>query len=181
MKIPSEFKTKDWVSYLKLAVQRETGKQWKPKAHMIAAWTRVFKNLTQSKEYDGIDPFLLALAIDVIALEWLGGDVISPWEVLAPGKLFYQFVGKSKAFWRAVWFSRYAITDREVNYYDYHLTQYEAGLAMEPGEFGRYEMLKNSKRALAESETFIMARIQSNMRPLFRMHWLEVRFGLETY
>lgn len=175
MKTPDQFKIKDWQTYLFSAVRREYDPAWKPKSHMVAAWTRVLKNLTQSKEYDTLDPFVLALALDVIALEWGNVAVTSPWEILAPGKLFYRFSGRSKAFWRAVWFSRYAATEGEVQYYRYWITQYEAGLGMERGEPGRLDLLVRSKRALKTAEEAI--RDRGRPRPLFRLHWLAQRFG----
>ena len=90
IKPPSEFEIKDWVPYLKGAILRETGKEWKP---MYGTWTKKFKDLTEEGEYNSIDPFLLALAVDVIALNWSSMKVVAPWEVLSPGRLFYQFSG----------------------------------------------------------------------------------------
>lgn len=177
MNTPDRFKIHDWQAHLFNAVRRETRSGWKPKSTIVAAWTRVIKNLTENKEHETIDPFVLALALDVIALEWGDHVVVSPWEVLAPGRLFYRFSGRSKAFWRAVYFSRYAMTEREVLFYRYHLTQYEVGLSMIRGEAGRLELLRSHKFALAQAETAIRER--GNPRPTFRLHWLRSRFANE--
>ena len=177
MNTPDRFKIRDWCSYLFDAVRRENNREWRPKSTIVAAWTRVIRNLTENKEYETLDPFVLALALDVIALGWGDYVVTSPWEVLAPGKLFYKFSGRSKAFWRAVYFSRFASTDKEVQFYSYHLTQYEIGLSMVRGEAGRLELLRNHKVALTQAETVIRAR--GNIRPVFKVHWLRQRFGEE--
>ena len=80
-------------------------------------------------------------------------------------------------FWRAVWFSRYAWTPHQVQYYRWYLTQWEVGLSMTRGEPGRQELLSKCRRKLEASEQII--RGMNNPRMAFRLHWLHERFGDE--
>lgn len=178
MRTPDQFKIGEWQHYLFDAVSRETGSTWKPKSTMVAAWTRVIKGLIIDNEYTPIDSFVLALALDRIALNWGEHVAISPWEVLAPGRLFYDFTGRPLAFWRAVWFSRYAFTSQEVQYYRYHLTQWEAALIDARGEPGRLPWLRKSRKALNVAEEIIRKR-SVNPRATFKLHWIRQRFADE--
>ena len=169
----------DWQRYLFDAIRRETGNSgWKPKSTMVATWTRVIKGLVIDKEYTPIDPYVLALGLDKIALHWDEHVAISPWRVLAAGSLYYDFSGRPTAFWHAVWFSRYAFTPQEVQYYRYHLTQWEAAHIDAKGEPGRLPWLRKSRRALSHAEEVIRKR-SVNPRATFKLHWLRQRFGDE--
>ena len=173
MRTPNQFTVKEWQAYLFDAVRRETGAAWGPRPHTIASWTKVLKNLLA----DGVDCVMLALALDVLALDWSSHTTSSPWELLAPGSLFFEFRRRPRprAFWRAAWFSRFASTDEEVQFYRYWFVQYDVALSMTRGEDGRAGLLRRSKSALARAEAVLARR--GNPRPAFRMHWLRERMG----
>jgi len=172
MKTPPQFSVKDWQSYVFNAVKRETGKPWGVKPHVIAAWTRKLKDLL----CDEVNPYMLALGIDVLALNWDSWRMTSPWEVLAPGSLFLPFrrYHRPMSFWRAVWVSRYAQTKHELLYYNYHMTQLEVAFELPEGEQGRAELAKKSRQALATAEEIIVKRGDS---PTFKIHWLADRMS----
>lgn len=170
MKTPDTFKIRDWQHYVFAAVRRETGKQWQPKSHTMASWTKCLKDLLKNE----VDCFMLALGLDLLALSW--DPWRSPWEQLATGSLFrpFRLQARSLSFWKAVWFSRYASGEHEVQYYRYHLTQYDAALSLPQGEPGRQTALRSSKKALAEAERTLVIR---NNQPAFEIHWLRDRMG----
>jgi hypothetical protein len=136
----------------------------------MASWTKVIKDLLKNE----VDCFMLALGLDLLALSW--DPWRSPWELLSTGYLFRPFrqLGRSRSFWKAIWFSRYAETEHEVQYYRYHLTQYDAALSLPQGEPGRQTLIKSSKRALAEAERTLVTR---DVSPTFEIHWLRDRLG----
>lgn len=172
IKTPPQFSIKDWQHYVFAAVKREIRKPWNVKPHVIAAWTRKLKDLLR----DEVNPYMLALAIDVLALNWDSWKMTSPWEVLAPGSLFLPFRRylRPMPFWRAVWFSRYARDKHEVLYYSYHLTQLEVSFEIPEGNWGKTELAKRSRQGLAKAEEVIVGRDTS---PVFKLHWLRDRLG----
>ena len=167
MKTPPQFTIKDWQHYVFNSVKRETGKPWDVKGHVIAAWTKKIKSLL----FEDANPYMLALGIDVLALNWDSWRMTSPWEVLAPGSLFLPFrrYPRPMSFWRAVWFSRYAQTKHEVLYYVYHMLQLEAAFGIPEGEPGRAELAKSSRQALTTAEKIVVKRDDA---PTFKVHWL---------
>lgn len=165
---PDKFRTNDWTKYTFGAVHRETGEKWKPKGYVVATWTRSFKKLIES----GLDSYILALGVDLLALDWSGVEFVSLWQTLSVGAFTFPFrqqLLRPSYFWRAVWFSRYARTEHEVQYYRYWMSQIEEALDAEPGALGVAELLKKSRDKLITAEAKVRNR---GGEPAFKMHWL---------
>ena len=140
MRTPDELDGVSWLNYLKDAVEREAGIQWTPPGYMVGVWVKQLMKLRD----EGVNPYQLALALDLVALRWERYCLKSPWELLTPGMLFYAFrsLVRPELFWRSVWFSRFAETGDEVKYLAYWLTQFEAALAAQFRNTRRFPLVR---------------------------------------
>lgn len=168
MRTPDELDGVSWLNYLKDAVEREAGIQWTPPGYMVGVWVKQLMKLRD----EGVNPYQLALALDLVALRWERYCLKSPWELLTPGMLFYAFrsLVRPELFWRSVWFSRFAETGDEVKYLAYWLTQFEAALAADPGTRGKSALQQTAEQRLKVVEE--KTRLQDKP-PTFHYHWLK--------
>jgi len=141
LKSPDQFKTdsgetraKDWTDYLHDAILRETGEKPNFISADFALWSRVLKGRVNS----GVDPFVFALMIDIIALDWKDDNELSPWQLTTHEYIYKFFTGRHKWFWRAVWFSRYAKGEKEISLYIEYLMKTETGHSMNSDEVINY-------------------------------------------
>jgi hypothetical protein len=165
MRLPEQFTNRDWLFYIKEAVARETGIEWKPPRGAEGTWCRKTKLLTQQEDMPAL---LVALGIDVAAVNWNATLAVSPWEALSYGHLVYLFRNKPRSYWRAVWFSRFA-RGGDVHRYTYWLTQFDVTLSMVEGEPGRDDLLQRTRDALRKLETKM---IKEDLKPVFEINWL---------
>ena len=162
MKTPDELTRAELMTYLRDAIKREHGVEWKPKSYIWATWAKQLAYLIDHE----VPPYLVALGLDLIALDWPRVAEESPWEILSPGSLLKPFrgVGWPVWLWRAVWWSRQAHSPDEVRYYQYWLIQ--AGLACDGTTL---EAVTEARAALEVAEQRLRRR---GARRQFRLHWL---------
>lgn len=172
LKSPDQFKTKGWTDYLFSAILRETGNKWEPIAADISLWSRVLKTRANS----GLDPFVLALMIDTIVLEWESHQELSPWQMTAPEYIFKFFTGRSKWFWRAVWFSRYSKGDNETSLYIEYLIKSEVAHNIAGGVEGKQKSLSSCETILSRFEEKVIERRQGET-PAFELHWIKEKYS----
>lgn len=155
---------KNWMRYLFDAVRRETGEKWKSPQYQIGIWTKGLKKL----DADGVPSYLIALGIDLLALQWDSVKRENIWEVTTVGYLLKPFrdVGYPMWFWKAVWWSRYAKKGREVDYYRHWLRQAQNALTQGTSA----SAISEAKEKLRAAETKLRA---SERRSTFSLHWLK--------
>ena len=168
-KLPDKFTSQDWVQYLKSAVRRETGKRWQPKAYVTSTWVRAINDRVKS----GVEPIRVALMLDALALDWRANSQELPWRLLSPERIYRELNGRPGWVWRAIWFARFAKSDREVRYYRFHLLRAGIALAQPEGVTGRANILLDSKKSLLTAENRIAAE---KRHPLFRLHVLKEEY-----
>lgn len=168
MKYPEQMSANDFTRYTFGAVLRETGEKWQPKPYIVATWGRQFKSLLASE----VPSYLIALGLDILALDWEYSVSLSPWEALSTGYLLKPFRdgGGGVWFWRAVWFSRFAKTESEVNFYNHWLTASRQGTETPTGTAGKGEYIKDVREKLQRAEVKIK---RQRRQPVFKLHWLE--------
>jgi hypothetical protein len=119
----------------------------------------------------GFDPYMLAVGIDLLALHCEGMREESIYEGLNNASILQSLfkLPRSRVFWRAVWFSRFASSDHEIGYYRYWLREF--GYAYDTNEHPRSaELLRECKKRLEEAEQMIQ---DSNADVTFKLHWLK--------
>ena len=166
--LPTQLKNEQWYTYLAIAVARETGEPPAHRPYERTLWARRLRELAAQ----GVDPFVAAISIDLLALDWAHVSTLSPWLVLSPGyalRWSYSY-GRPPWFWRAVWFSRYAQTRAEVEYYHEWLEQAEFALETNDGFGDRAEAIIDAKLKLEEAERTAQGRAAT-----FKLHWLAQR------
>jgi hypothetical protein len=146
-----------WFEYLKQAVKRETGRE--PRL-LRRDWMRFFTELVE----DGLDPWLLACALDLLAMRWvrevksalavIDEEVtVNPWLCAKPYKLLAPIralMPRNKAYWRHVWLSRLCDDDAEAAYCQKWLGALEDALTA--FEVIDYEMAERAERQLVKLE-----------------------------
>jgi len=176
-KFPDQFKTpsglvkaKAWTDYLFGAIRRETGAKWKPIDSEVGVWSRVLKNRISS----GLDPFVLALMIDIIALEenWDSLQELSPWQMTTHENIFRFFTNRKAWFWRAVWFSRYAKGETETSLYIDYLVKAEVAHSVHDDG----KSLEICVTILDEFERKVIER-RGNELPPFDLHWIKEKYS----
>ena len=163
---PDRMSSDDWIVYLRASIKRETGSPWKAATWEIKDWSRRLKD-----SVSGVDSFVMALSIDIMVMNWGYEKTLSPQRALSHTRLlrWYYDMRRPYWFWRAVWFSRYAETQAEVEYYREWLSQAEIALDTGEGRDGKKDLMKLSRDKLHEAEQIITAR---NMSPTFQLNWL---------
>ena len=166
---PDRMSADDWVVYLRQAVKRETGSPWQAAAWEVRDWSR---RLTDAVR--GVDPFVMALSVDVMAMNWGRERTLSPQRALSHVRMlrWYYDMRRPLWFWRAVWFSRYAGTRYEAEYYGEWLAQAEAALDTGEGRSGRGELMGRARKRLHEAEIELTER---GGAPEFAFDWLGQR------
>ena len=166
---PDRMSPDDWVVYLRQAVKRETGRPWQAAAWEVKDWSRRLRDAV-----GGADPFVMALSVDVMAMNWGYEKTLSPQRALSHVRMlrWYYDMRRPRWFWRAVWFSRYAETHDEAAYYDEWLAQAEAALDTGEGRTGRKELMVRARVRLREAEAELAAR---GGPPAFKYDWLGQR------
>ncbi len=162
-KLPDKFTNQDWVRYLISAVRRETKKRWQPKSYVSGTWVRAINDRVKS----GVEPIRVALMLDALALDWRNNSLELPWRLLSPERIYRELNGRPAWVWRAIWFARFAASDKEVDYYRFHLLRAEIALAQPEGVAGRANILLDAKKSLLSAENRIAAE---KRHPLFRLH-----------
>jgi len=173
LKSPDQYKTKDWTNYLFSAILRETGSKWTPIAADVSLWTRVLKNRINS----GIDPFVFALMIDIIALDWKDEQELSPWQLTTHEYIYKFFTNRRNWFWRAVWFSRYAKDEKETSLYIKYLVKSEVAHEKDNGVEGKNELLRSCENILKGFEKKVIER-RKDERPSFELHWIREKYSI---
>ena len=169
LKYPDRMSGEDWPLYLRAAINRATGTPWKAAKWEVKDWSN--KLMENAR---GVDQFVMALAVDVMAMSWTTERALSPQRALSHARMlrWYYNMRRPRWFWRAVWFSRYARTPAEVAYYREWLEQAETALDASDGYGGKRELLSRSKRMLAGAEAEITGRGEA---PTFMFDWLAVK------
>ena len=162
MKSPNE--VSNWMQYMFAAVRRETGHKWNQPQYQIGIWTKQLKRLSA----DGVNPYLLALGIDLLALRWGYVKSENIWEVTTPGYLLKPFrdVGFPIWFWKGIWWSRFATTKPEQKYYRHWIRQAQNALTQGISLSAMHE----AKMKLRDAESKLRERENS---ATFKVHWLE--------
>jgi hypothetical protein len=140
MKLPDRFSGRDWLTHLLGAIERTRGTRVEWPEYRAKQAERI---LTQLKQ-QGVEPFQLAVAIEQIAREWREPNDL--YVVLSPGYVLYptRQLCYSDDLWRAVYMSRYASTQDEVDYYAHWLSDMEAA----EGEMEMPQARRSRQRAL---------------------------------
>ena len=172
LKSPDQLKVKGWTDYLFSAILRETGKKCKPSSNIVALWSRVLKTRVASE----IDPFVLALMLDTIAIDWESHADLTPWQLTAAEHIFRFFIGRGKWFWRAVWFSRYAKGEKEVSLYIGYLVKAEVAQDIASGTEGKTSAVESCKRILSGFEEKVIER-RKGEAPSFELHWVKEKYS----
>lgn len=167
---PEQMQDYQWLAYLDGAVARETGEPPQRAKHEAKAWARLLKRLRS----EGVEPYLLALSLDVLALDWAETRGLSPHVILSPGRLLHWYYGRTRPpwFWHAVWWSRFATTGEQVDYHREWLDLTEAALEIEAGHEGRAAALEDAREHLAAAERVERRRART---PAFALNWLRER------
>lgn len=167
MKTPEHYTNKDWANYMFRAYKRELGVEWKPVQFTIQSITRMCNRRIK----DGIDPYLVAMKLDLLAFEnnvsdeTFVVDQLQPWLITAP---FFERK-RGLAFWRAVWYSRFADTDHQIEFYRHWLRQYEFAYELANVNEDKIQLLVTCKKQFAMAEKKIKT---DNSKPVFKFHWL---------
>lgn len=164
-----------WFEYLLDAIHRETERR--PKL-LRRDWLRFFTDLVE----DGLDPWLLACSLDILALRWqqaladavvLGEEVmVDPWRcarihlLLEPIR---NITRRNTAYWRHVWLSRLCTTEKEADYCRFWLGRLEDELT--EFEVINYETVRHVEEKLTAIEPRLLER-RSAPDP-FKLHYLE--------
>ncbi len=166
---PDRMSVDDWVVYMRATIKRLTGSPWKAAVWEVKDWSR---RLADS--VSGVDPFVMALSVDVMAMNWGYERTLSPQRALSHVRMlrWYYDMRRPYWFWRAVWFSRYAATESEAEYYCEWLAQAETAIDTGDGYDGKEELMRTAKTRLREAESVVTARGGS---PEFLLDWLGAR------
>lgn len=119
MKTPTRFHQGDWLSYFGDAIFRETGTPWEPTDLDRTIVASKIKKATKG----GIDLWMLALGLDILAVEWKERSRL--WyaaQLFEPGPLMYPLYEQGpvpEGWWRDIWFSRYAEGEPEIDYFNF--------------------------------------------------------------
>ena len=156
--------TTNWMKYMFDAVRRETGHKWNQPQYQIGIWTKQLKKLSG----EGVNPYLLALGIDLLALRWGRVKQENIWEVTTPGSLLKSFrdIGFPIWFWKGVWWSRFADTRHEQKYYKHWLRCAQDA----PTRGTSLSAIRESKLKLRAAENKLRDR---DARDSFKVHWVE--------
>lgn len=167
--IPPRMGADDWTIYLREAIKRETGQPWQVAAWEVKDWSN---RLTMTVK--GVDPFVMALSVDVMAMNWGYERTLSPQRALSHVRMLRWWYDwrLPRWFWRAVWFSRFARTAAEVEYYNEWLAQAESAINTGDGYGGKSRMTSMAKGKLREAENIIVSR---GGPPEFKLDWMDLR------
>jgi hypothetical protein len=155
-----------WLGYLQDAVQRETGSR--PNL-LRQDWQRFFRDLVA----DGLDPWLLACALDLLALRWvkllpraravLGDDsTADPWLIARLPVLLGPMrsaTHRPPSYWRHVWLSRLCENADEARFCRRWLGAVED--ALDEFEVIDHEMLERAEERLAAVEPQLRRHVVS--------------------
>ena len=171
MKTPKEFTLEEWVDYFIGALRREAEPQYNPRSYFKAHLITEFANLN----HQGINPWVLAIAIDNVAVKWNEFKFKAPWELVTWNQINKPFREKElpNFFWRTVWFSRYWQTVEEVNSYKKWFFKYWLAISNKRGETGRDTLLFDSICALQKIEEKIIIR-EVPEPASFLWHWVRL-------
>ena len=166
---PDRMSTDDWVKYLRAAIKRLTGSPWGASVWEVKDWAR---RLGESVK--DVNPFVMALSVDVMVMNWGYERTLSPQRALSHVRMlrWYYDMRRPYWFWRAVWFSRYAATEEEVAYYCEWLAQAETAIDTGDGHSGKTELMRTSRDRLREAEGVVTSR---GWPQEFLMDWLGAR------
>ena len=105
MRFPDEFGKDDWPAYFTKSVNFRANNHWAIPLLEKKKWKDGLGTLSVST-----DPYMLACAIDLTALNWSSISDRSVFEILTAGSLFYRTrkIHRPKEWWRPVWFARFA-------------------------------------------------------------------------
>lgn len=164
MKSPEDFTPPQWKTYITNALKRETGDKPNPFLY------KFFHMKVQGALGNMFDPYMLAIGIDLLALECKDAREEPLLEGMSDIRLLKSMFAlpRSRAFWRAVWFSRYAVTEHQIGYYRYWLKQY--GYAYDRRDHPRSKkLMEECKQRLSEAEQMIRSE---EPKVSFKIHWL---------
>lgn len=162
-----------WFEYLLDAVDREVGHR--PKL-LRRDWLRFFTDLIE----DGLDPWLLACSLDMLALRWQevlddaavldDETAVDPWRCVRIHLLLEpirNLTRRNGTYWRHVWLSRLCATEEEAAYCRYWLGRIEDELT--EFEVVNYEEVRRAEEKLAALEP----RLRERKRASFTLHYIK--------
>ncbi len=165
MMLPDKLTPQGWFDYLVDELKRRKLDEYEPPVYIKKGWIRGFGQLVQ----DGVDPYELAIATDILAMGWSYSE--DPWWALNVARLLrpIRTYGRSSAFWRYVWLSRFAKNDPESRFFAHWLSQLDSALGDPEGVDGRTERVETAYLALRDAEAKIIER---NEFPAWALDWL---------
>jgi len=167
VKVPSEFSAHDWLKYLRDELRRRDV-DYDPPTYVEKGWVNGFAALKR----DGVDPYTLAIATDVLAMDWVGDE--DPWWALSARQLLrpLRLYGRPPEFWRYVWFSRFARTSGERAFLSHWLSTLDSAYDDPPGAQGRADRIVYAISVLEHAEDVIR---EEDRVPSWKLDWVRNR------
>jgi hypothetical protein len=159
MKLPHQFERRDWLAYILTSIARQNGGQ-------LPRWSThdssVAENALARCRREGADPYELAVALDQLARNWTAQREF--YSLFSAGYVLHttrQSWWLPPAFWRGVYFSRYARNAHEVAFYAQWLTELEA--AEQGVDFSSSTQRLRAVQHLTQAEERIIAEDREAM------------------